>query len=106
MLFDDDLVRMYANKRKDIHEDEVEDLLKAMVEYIKVRTKSGDCYAINIPRVGILYREMISKDPLFYLEENLNVHSIINKTDLIKKDYGNRTKEEIQEISNNSSLKI
>jgi len=105
MLFEDDIIRMYADSRKDISEKEVKEVFDSMISYLKKRVKSDDCYAIDLPNLGILYKEKSTTDPFFYLESLLNSSSPINKTDIVKHNYGDATKEEIQEISNSYSLK-
>ena len=65
ILFDEDLIREYAQKREGLEERDVKDLLKCLIGYLKQRVKKGDTYVIDLGYIGVLY-EGISEDSYNY----------------------------------------
>lgn len=57
LAFKEDLIKEYAQKRIALEEQDVADLLRCFIGYLRQRTKSDECYAIHIPNIGILYKK-------------------------------------------------
>src|SRR6478609_8897546 len=55
IYFTEDVVKEYARKRKNLKTEEVDDLLRCLIKYLKNDIKYDKEYAYEIPRIGMLY---------------------------------------------------
>jgi hypothetical protein len=102
----DDVVKSYASKRKDITEDEIEELMTIFIKYLKMKMKSEDYYAINTP-LGIFYKTPdlkmleeveIPKTKKERLNEKVYLNSKLKW--IVRKDYTH------DDIQNHTPIKI
>lgn len=111
ILFDVDIIKEYADKRIGLKEEDVKDLLKCLIGYLKQRVQKGDTYAITLPSIGVLHKKA-SEDGYRYEsisfkdknDENMLVEfallgflSVANK----KPKFDNNNRKELQSHTNN-----
>lgn len=56
ILFDVDLIKEYAEKRKGLEEEDVKDLLRCLIGYLRHRMDSGETYAIYCKYLGVFHK--------------------------------------------------
>ena len=107
ILLKEDLIKTYADKRKDISYEEVEDLLNSMISYIKEKTAEVETTEIYLKNVGTLHR-IIEHE--YYKEVDISFNSKKNTKMMIAEALGNdlysakkkrKQKHEIQQHVNN-----
>lgn len=113
----EDLVKKYADKRKGLSEEEVEDLLDCVLGYLKTVTSGVNDYSVRIGKLGYLYKKY--QDEMRYLTltqkshkrgmmNNMMLEAVysegkwnpILRKDLLKRRFKNLEIEEIQNIVN------
>lgn len=107
MLFKEDIVKKYSQRRKNFPEDEVSDLLNCLLKFIKskVAEKGGETYAIELPSFLTLYKEYEGNEDQLFLEKHLYNAKAYSGQKRYIKYYTGKTKEEMEYISNNHSFK-
>lgn len=98
----EDLIREYAAKRKNLSEQEVKDLFNCLLKFIQFQTEHGDEYAIDIPRIGTLYKPFKKEDPYAPKFDKMMFEIMLNKrTKLNKKPrFEDTDLKELQEWQN------
>lgn len=116
MKDNEDVIKRYAEKRKPLSEEDVEDLYRCITGYIKKIVSEDNDYAIKIPRIGFLYKKFKKEDMKrsikmdnslinrIILDLALNeekVKNLLVKKDLLERFYGkNFELREIQDFQN------
>lgn len=120
MVFKDDIIRKYADKRKALEYKDVEDLLNCLVKFMQAK-QNDDVYAFRIPSIGVMYRPIYleddkQSDKRFHTErvmmmlkdvffnENFpkeRTPSPLMQESKLEKLYGEITNEELQDFQNN-----
>lgn len=115
----EDLIKAYSKRRKNLPEEEVEDLLNCMIGYLKQVTSDQETYAVKIGKLGYMYKKFKPiKDKSTNLKFNNN-NTLVNKMvvevctnndtnrnplirkSILDKEYEDYSIEEIEHIQNN-----
>lgn len=109
IYFNEDIINAYADKRKGMKRQEVEDLLRCLIGFLKNDIKYDKQYAYDIPSIGQLYipfktvDDMITEKSIntdrydkIVFEYMLNIHSPVRR----KGKFRGMTREEIQQKNN------
>ena len=111
ILFDRDLIKSYASKRKNIEERDIRDLFRIILSYLKEELNDEE-YKYKIPYVGTLHKKMKpEKNKLRYNGDNIlfyqmyvdtleNKDDYITKEDILDKYFKGKTRQEIENIQN------
>ena len=112
IYFQEDLIKKYSDSRKDISYDEVEDLLKSLVAYIRDVADKEEVTQLNLKNIGIFHK-IIDYD--LYKEIDLSKKAKNNTKMIIAEALGDKLfsakkkrkqKNEIQEhVNNNHPIK-
>lgn len=114
----EDLVKKYAARRKEISEEEIDDLLDCVLSFVKKEAKNENNYAIRLGKLGFLHKDF-RKERQGRKYPHSNVSTVNNmlidiftnnpstkhpliRTDIVKRYYKGKTIEEIQDIQNNA----
>ena len=110
--FQEDLIKKYSDSRKDISYDEVEDLLKSLVAYIRDVADKEEVVQLNLKNIGIFHK-IIDYD--LYKEIDYSKKAKNNTKMIIAEALGDKLfsakkkrkqKNEIQEhVNNNHPIK-
>lgn len=107
IYFKEDLIKAYAEKRKDISFEEVEDLVNSLISYLKKTCRSQDTYEIDLGYLGILHKKidynLYEKDDLSKaktLNTQMMIQEAIRGTTIFSPQKKTETKEEIQRHTN------
>ena len=82
IAYAEDWIKEYADSRKALTEKDVKELVRCMLGYIKMRLRSNEIYALELPYLGILYRKFdINQVPYYNIsdEEKLMDRMFLNK---------------------------
>ncbi len=114
----EDIAKAYSEKRKNLPQEEAEDLLNCMLGYLKQVTSDKETYAVRLGTLGFMYRkfaperkksrglsvtsnhELIDK---MIVELSLNNDNRLNpliRKSFLDKEYKGLSIEEIQDIQN------
>lgn len=92
---EEDIIKIYAQKRKALNEEDVKDLLKCLKGYLSQRLLSDDTYAVDLESVGILHKTFNKQDLKMNpttKKEKLNNNMVIEDA-LLKNPLVNRKKD-------------
>lgn len=114
----EDIAKIYSEKRKNLPQEEVEDLLNCMLSYLKQVTSDKETYAVRVGGLGFMYRkfaperkksknltvtsshELIDKMIIeVCTNNNTKMNPLIRKS-FLDKEYKGMSIEEIQNIQN------
>lgn len=105
IYFLEDVVKEYVGKRKNLKEKEMKDLYRCIIQYI--RELKGE-YAIKIPRMGTLYRQIYTEfdnqhtsllDEMF-LDRLTNSGTKLDRKSFLQRQFKGMSLEEIQRYQN------
>lgn len=107
LYFKEDLIKAYAEKRKNISFEEVEDLVNSLISYLRKTCGSNDTYEVDLGLIGILHKkidyDLYEKDDLSKLKAlntKMMVQEAILRNTKFSPNKDNRTREEIQNHTN------
>lgn len=114
IYYKEDIIKAYADKRKNLSKEEVEDLLRCITLFLEKEFKKPNFTVYEIPNIGFLHKkidfsklENMNKNTL--KEDNELIESayldttfkpIIVRKDMIENYYSGITKQELQKIQN------
>lgn len=114
----EDIVKRYSERRKNLSEEEAEDLLNCLLGYLKKITSDKETYAVKIGSLGFMYKKfsperkksknlkMVSNHELIdkmIVELCINNDNRLNpliRQSFLDKEYKGMSIEEIQDIQN------
>lgn len=114
----EDLVKRYADRRKNISEEEVEDLLDCVLGYLKQVTSDNETYAVRIGNLGYMYQKFKPQQKKHRHLKHMNNHLLMDKmivevctnndtnrnplirNSFLDKEYKGMSFQEIEEIQN------
>ena len=88
--YKEDLIQSYADKRKALSKEDVEDFYRVMMLYLKQKLRSDDVYALEIPYLGILHKK-IKEEEVFEYKTARTKKQILNQKMILNAIYKENT---------------
>lgn len=114
----EDIIKIYADKRKGIDEEDIEDLFDCLMGYLKQVTSDNETYAVRLGNLGYMYKKFKPEYKKYRNLKPMNKHDLIDdmlvevcinnnnrqnplvRESFLQKEYKGMSFEEIQEIQN------
>lgn len=61
--FEEDAIENYVNSRLALDNEDVKDLMRCMIKYIKSKAKDPKIYAFNLSNLGTIYKKFDFENP-------------------------------------------
>lgn len=98
----EDIIREYARRRKALSEADVKDLFNCLMKYISHTAEHSQEYAIDLPSIGIIYKQFKTEDPYSHKFDNMMMEKMLNRYSKIdrKPRFLNTDLQELQQWQN------